>query len=235
MLNGAIVPREELSVADIERMHTLMVGHYDGLERSKFLEDLAEKDGALLVRELDGTIQGFSTYRVHHEVGPRGRHRMLFSGDTIVDARSWGQMVTLRTLGRLFAGLLAVSGDPLYWILLSKGIRTYLLLPLFFRQFCPGGGLAESSEELALMRSFAARRYGAEFDFDSNIVRPAVSADRLKPEWARVSQARLADPHVRYFLARNPGHVVGEELVSIAPIRLENLTGAGRRLVCERE
>jgi hypothetical protein len=231
MRSGTIVPRSELSPGDIRRMYELMSRHYDGLSPEKFLHDLSEKDGCLFVRDEIGAIQGFSTYLVFHKTGAAGLYRVLFSGDTIVDARSWGRLSTLHTLGRLFADLLAEADDPLYWCLLSKGVRTYLLLPLLFRRFCPGGGLAEASRELAVLRDFATRRYGCEFDPATSIVRPVVAADRLKPEWAFVSEARRAHPHVAYFLAHNPGHELGEELVSVAAVTPDNLTDAGRRLV----
>ena len=89
MLSGAIVPRAELSGGDIRRMYSLMARHYDGVTRGKFLADLEEKDGVLIVRGPDGSIEGFSTYLVRSEAGPAGGSRILFSGDTIVDARSW--------------------------------------------------------------------------------------------------------------------------------------------------
>jgi len=223
MLTGTIVRRSELSPVDIRRMHALMVGHYDNVVHGKFLADLDEKDGCLLVRDRAGTLQGFSTFYVRQGAG----HRILFSGDTIVDARSWGRIETLRTLGRLFGAQLAEPGDPLYWLLLSKGVRTYLLLPLLFRTFAPGGSPARDLS--ALLRHLAVERYGAAYDPATSVYRS--SADRLKSHWARVSDGRLADPHVREFLARNPGHVRGDELVSLAPIAYDNLTPAGRRLV----
>ena len=230
-LRGAIVARAELSACDLDAMYALMVRHYDGVERGKFLADLAEKDGALLLRGDDGSIRGFSSYRLLAGTAPTGGYRALFSGDTIVDARAWGSMVTLRTLGTLFGRLLAVPGDPLYWLLLSKGIRTYLLLPLMFRRFCPGGGPSGGSIEHSVLEHLARERFGAAFCAATSVVRPAAPADRLKPEWARVSPARLADPDVRFFMSRNPGHVVGDELVSIARIAHDNLTDAGQRLV----
>lgn len=231
MLRGAIVPRPSLTGDDLRAMHALMVRHYDGVAWAKFMSDLAEKDGALVLRDGSGSIHGFSTYFVRDGSGPTGAYRVLFSGDTIVDAGSWGRMVTLRTLGALFAELLTTPEPPLHWLLLSKGVRTYLLLPLLFHRFCPGGGLGPGSPEHALLLHLARRRYGATFDASSSVVRPAGSADRLKPCWAQVSDARRAHPHARYFLTNNPGHVQGEELVSLAPVTPENLTDAGRRFV----
>jgi hypothetical protein len=230
-LRGSIVARSELAARDIVTMHALMTRHYDGLDARKFRGDLDEKDGAILIRDAGGEIHGFSTYRVLRGEGPAGRYRVLFSGDTIVDARSWGSTVTLRTFGRLLESLLESAGPPFHWLLLSKGIRTYLLLPLLFERFYPGGGVAGGEPERGVLEQVCAARYGAAYHRAESIVRPVGGADRLKPEWARIDPARLANAHVRFFLERNPGFVRGDELASIAAIRFANLTAAGRRLV----
>jgi hypothetical protein len=41
---------------------------------------------------------------------------------------------------------------------------------------------------------------------------------------------RLADPHIAFFLERNPGWKEGDELVCLTEIAEENLTRAGRRM-----
>jgi hypothetical protein len=40
----------------------------------------------------------------------------------------------------------------------------------------------------------------------------------------------LCDPHVAFFLNRNPGWRRGDELVCLTEIAFENLTPAGRRM-----
>jgi hypothetical protein len=48
---------------------------------------------------------------------------------------------------------------------------------------------------------------------------------------AEIDAQRLADPHVAYFQAANPGHARGDELACLAELALENLTPAGRRML----
>ena len=38
-------------------------------------------------------------------------------------------------------------------------------------------------------------------------------------------------PHIAFFLATNPGHVRGDELVCLTELCDENLTRAGRRMI----
>ncbi len=45
-----------------------------------------------------------------------------------------------------------------------------------------------------------------------------------------VPEGRLADPHVAYFLERNPGWVRGDELICLTEIAEGNLTPAGWRM-----
>ena len=41
----------------------------------------------------------------------------------------------------------------------------------------------------------------------------------------------MNDPHVAFFLKRNPGHGDGDELVCLTELSDDNLTRAGRRMV----
>jgi hypothetical protein len=56
--------------------------------------------------------------------------------------------------------------------------------------------------------------------------RPQVLSNRLLD----VADGRVLDPHVRHFLALNPGYTAGDELVCLAPLDDSNLTPAGRRI-----
>ena len=46
-----------------------------------------------------------------------------------------------------------------------------------------------------------------------------------------VREGPQRDPHVQYFLERNPGFVAGDELVCLTRVHEDNLTPAGRRVV----
>ncbi len=48
---------------------------------------------------------------------------------------------------------------------------------------------------------------------------------------ADVTEQRLGDPHVEFFVRANPGHADGDELVCLTELTPTNLTPAGRRMV----
>jgi hypothetical protein len=48
---------------------------------------------------------------------------------------------------------------------------------------------------------------------------------------ADLTPQRLVDPHVRFFVERNPEHAMGDELCCIAPLTGDNFTKAARRVI----
>jgi hypothetical protein len=40
----------------------------------------------------------------------------------------------------------------------------------------------------------------------------------------------LRNPHIAFFVAQNPGHAQGDELVCLARIHHDNFSAAGRRM-----
>jgi hypothetical protein len=123
-----------------------------------------------------------------------------------------------------------------YWFLISSGYATYRFLPTFFRRFVPSPDASdaepspEAERESALLRAFATARYGDRFDAASGVVRLAHPTP-LREGVAEVTPRRRADPHVAFFLERNPGHARGDELACLTRVHPDNLTPAGRRMV----
>jgi hypothetical protein len=96
----------------------------------------------------------------------------------------------------------------------------------------PGGSASALVPDDAqmLLDTFARHRFGECYDAERGIVRfprPQV----LHPDLLAVPDGRRTDPHVAFFLDRNPGYVRGDELVSLTRITRTNLTPAGRRML----
>lgn len=188
-------------------------------------------------------LVGFSTFRLDREVD-RGRElTVVYSGDTIVDPAAWGTPVLPRTWIRSVRSLHRLHGSgPLLWLLITSGFRTYRFLPVFCRTYHAGpsrrtgrGSGPDAPDpdgrELGMLAErLARRRFGGSYDPESGIVRLA-RPQRLRDPLLDVPAGRLDDPHVRRFLALNPGHADGDELVCLAPLGDDNLTRAGRRML----
>jgi hypothetical protein len=205
--------------------------YFDGVCPHRFRADLAEKDWVILLHAEGGTLAGFSTQRVIRlEVGGRVR-RFLFSGDTIVDRAHWNSPALSGAFGHLMLRLMDEFGeDDLYWFLIAKGYRAYRFLPVFFHRFWPAFDQETPPEAAALLDAVARAKFNGAYHPESGTIRLA-AGDRLTEELADVPPSRRRDPHVSYFLARNPGYVLGHELACLAPIRRDNLNAYAWRVI----
>jgi len=217
---------EVVPVADVdrERLFALYEMYYEGAERTRFVEDLEEKDCVILL--IDGEeIVGFSTQRVFAD----GRVRVLFSGDTIIHPQHWGTQELVRAWCRFAGRTKAEAPDvPLYWFLISKGHRTYLYLPLFFQRFHPSCDHQPDAFERALMQRLGEGRYGSRFNARSGLIDEAAPLDRLRPEIDSAPD-RVRNRHVAFFLEKNPRYADGVELLCLTEIAAENMRSFARR------
>jgi hypothetical protein len=156
--------------------------------------------------------------------------KVLFSGDTVIDKSHWGSMALPVAWGRLMLSLLAAQpGVIFYWLLTSKGYKTYRFLPVFFREFQPCYNAEPTPSEKKLLRSVAVHRFGTRYDAAAGILRAEPGNQRLREGVAELDSRRLRDPHVAFFQQRNPRHAQGDELVCLARFHPDNLNPYIRR------
>ncbi len=214
-------------------MFGLLDSYFEGISPAQFRADLSEKNWIVLVedeaRESD-SIVGFSTIDYYRTTYRRRRLGVVCSGDTIIDRSAWTSTVFFRgwieSVRRLHHG---TPRDPLYWLLLVSGYRTYRLLPVLWREFFPRFDRVTPEAEQALLDHLAGARFRDCYDRAAGVVRfaqPQVLRDGLKT----ITPGRMKHPHVAFFAGRNPGHVRGDELVCLADLSEANLTPAGRRM-----
>jgi hypothetical protein len=228
-LAGRFVPRDALDAATTSAMYVLLRSHFLGVDRETFQADLGQKNWVILLEDDRGRLRGFSTLLVYPETVDGPPLTIVYSGDTIVAREWWGSpalsLTWLRAVRRIAP---LYGGRELWWLLLTSGFRTYRFLPVFFRSFLPRFDAAPNGDQPVLER-LAVAQFGSRFDPATGIVRldrPQV----LVPELIEVPRQRLGDPHVAFFLERNPGFVRGDELVCLARIAEDNFTPAARRI-----
>jgi hypothetical protein len=222
--------RADVSSAQRDEMFALLLRHFDGVTRTQFERDLAEKDWVIELRRAD-TLLGFTTLRVHASVYDGEPITAIYSGDTIVAPEAWGTPALARAwiagVNRVRA---AIPSRRCFWLLLSSGFRTYRFLPVFWREFFPCYSAPTPAAAQRLLIQLAGEGYGDQFDAGSGIVR-FPRPQRLRGHLASVPEGRDRNPHVAFFLTRNPGHHQGDELACLTEICETNLTAAGRRVV----
>jgi hypothetical protein len=221
----------ELSESLKVSMFALYERYYEATSYRRFTSDLANKDHVILLTNDQGQPKGFSTLTVFSFEFDGTRQRAIFSGDTIIDHRHWGEhglaFTWIRLAGRIKAQEPTV---PLYWFLIVKGHRTYRYLPAFSTSYYPSWQRATPSREQALMHHLAATRFGRSYDVRSGVVVFPVSRGQLRPAWAAVPPEDRRKPEVSFFLERNPGYASGHELVCLAELAPETLRPLPRRL-----
>jgi hypothetical protein len=213
-------------------MFALMERYYENVSEATFAADLEEKQSVIMLADpVTGAVCGFSTQTLL-EASIAGRPvKALFSGDTIIARERWGDRALARVWGRFALSLIdRFPTTELYWFLISKGYKTYRFLPLFFHEFYPRYDVATPDWAREIIDCLAQARYPT-YDPAAGIVRADEMKDRLRPGVADVGDERLSDPHVQFFVERNPGHARGDELCCIAPLTRENFTAAAYRVI----
>lgn len=227
-LKSLIRERSALSDGDVVAMASLFDRYYEGASPAQFKTDLAGKTHVIELRDGDA-LCGFSTMCVY-DLGDVGDSpiRVIFSGDTIIDHDYWGEQSLALAFCR-FAGEIkaAEPARPLYWLLISKGHRTYRYLHLFAHRYFPRhDGIESPTQEAGLAHltaEVAQRKFGTAYDRATGLVRFGAAATRLRPQWQDDRGAKRLSPAVAYFLERNPQHAQGDELVCLCELEPSNL------------
>jgi hypothetical protein len=229
-LRSRIRERRYLSAQDVASMYDLFERYYDGASRSRFEHDLAGKTHVIELR--DGSrLHGFSTAAVFQVDGADAadahghRARGIFSGDTIIDREHWGQQELALAFCELAGAVKSQAPDvPLYWLLISKGYRTYRYLHVFARDYFPNFSRPTPREIQRLLDALCQARFGPSFDAATGVVRTGeLSGTRLRPEWCTVRDGLRQLPEIAYFLQRNPAFAQGDELACICELQEKNL------------
>lgn len=234
-LRAFTVPVSSLTASLREDAFALFDEAYVGADPARFEHDLAEKQLVILLRDrATGRLRGFSTIAVERIRAPR-QATVLFSGDTVIHRDYWGQKQLQSAFARiLLSRKLRAPHRPLYWLLLSKGYRTYMLLANAFPKAVPRCDGPPDPELRRVLDALAGTRYGGDYDAERGIVRFAGVRERVRDGLAPITERHLTNPHVRFFVDRNPRHAEGDELACLADVRLVDLAGIAARLVGAR-
>lgn len=229
-LSSRLVAVPALTPAEIDAMYCLFDEFYVAAP-DVFARDLASKGWAILFENCaTPSLQGFTTLALYETTAMGRRLSVAYSGDTLIRPACWGTTELPRTWIKTVLALSSGMCQPLYWLLITSGYKTYRFLPVFFSEFYPRHDRPTPPETRALLDELAGERFGADYDRGQGIVRFAQGATPLRSGVADATAERQRDPHVAFCLASNPGHERGDELVCLCRIHPDNLTAAGRRM-----
>lgn len=231
MLRSELVEASRLGPHDMAQMYAVLTRHFSATTRGRFEDDLSAKQWALLLRDVTGTIQGFSTIQVYPAVHAGVNCRIIFSGDTIIDRNYWGEQHLAFPWLRLAGGLYSEQPDArFFWFLISKGHRTFRYLPTFARTFFPHWAKTTPSFEAGLLEHAAINQFGEYFLPEKGLVCFPESRGHLREDFAEPTDRELRLEAVRFFLERNPGYRLGHELCCLCELSPANLKPMARRV-----
>lgn len=233
-LYGKLIPIEDLTPGDTARMLRLMQAFYDGMESDAFYKDLRDKDSCILLRDENDVIQGFSSQKSLTLQLREGPICGVFSGDTIIHPDHWGSLELHKIFARHFFRYAEEYGE-FYWFLISKGYKTYRILPTFFRSFYPSCAWPAPEREARIMAALGARLYPDDYNPATGVVEYRYAKDRLRAGVADITQHHQRDEHIAYFLKRNPGYAHGNDLVCLASLTKDNLRARTRTMLFGKE
>ncbi|MDP2273345.1 MAG: hypothetical protein Q8N23_08850 [Archangium sp.] len=203
-----------LTKSELDSMWTLFESAYAGARRDAFERDLSEKHHVIVLKDVDHRLQGFSTLLRLEVEGAC----VVFSGDTIVAPGFWGQTALQRAfIWYLMTQRHAQPGRPVYWFLITKGYRTYLLISRYFPNHWPRHDAPLPVKESALLDTLCTAKFGTTWDAAAGLLRYAGNdAVRLTASLADVPKRLESDPDVKFFLQTNPRWAEGDELCCLA-------------------
>jgi len=228
---GRTVPVSSLSAEQKSIMFDLMRKYYENVTTDEFERDLERKDLVILI-ENDGQLVGFSTQVLFDHQHQGSQIKVLFSGDTIIEKQHWNTMALPLAWGRLMLDYCdQYKEHDIYWLLTSKGYKTYRFLPVFFKEYYPHCEVETPEVIDELIDSLGSQFFADRYDTGSMILRAAGLKQKLTAGVADIDERKLKDKHISYFNKINPGHIHGDELIAVAKCSKENITSfIARRL-----
>ena len=217
-LVARLTPVAQLSRSRIDQMWCVFDAHYADVTRSRFEDDLAAKEEVILL--LDGDhVGGFSTLQVMHGTHEGRPFAAVYSGDTVIEPAYWGQSALQRAFfAKVVRTRLRYPGRPVYWFLISKGYKTYLLLVRNFPNSWPRHDSEMPAAIAAVLDQLATRKFGTAWKKDRGVLVFDEPLGRLRVGLA--SPEGVDDPDAQFFVTHNPGHAEGEEMCCIGIIDL---------------
>lgn len=229
-----MVPVAECNGDDQGAMFSLLRSYFDGVCWEDFRHDLTEKDRVMLLTESESnTIVGFSTLMRLTVATCDGPITIVFSGDTVVDESSRSYCGFGYALAEYFELARREAGTrPAYYVLISKGWRTYRIMPFMFQRFYPTHTAVTPESVRRIITAFGRTKYPELYDERRGLILGRPLGPRIRHDGPDVVSAhRLADPHVSFFTVANPHHNLGDELVCIADLNIANYTPTFTRMI----
>jgi hypothetical protein len=226
------VPLTQVNPKDILDMYGLFCQYYDNVEFDTFVRDLNKKRAVIMIRERKTRgLRGFSTI-TEVPLKFKGRSALgVFSGDTIMHKDNWGSSALQ---GAFFKYMLtAIVRNPhrrVFWLLISKGYKTYLLLANNWDNYYPRIDKPVQPEYEAIVESYCAQLWPGKYDKAAKVLNFGPDSQCLKGEVTPITDHMRSNfPKIAFFEKCNPNWEDGVELPCVGEAKISNALTYGQK------
>jgi hypothetical protein len=206
------------------RMFQLFRLYYCDVDFERFCQDMLEKTHVLLLWDHIGSepfLFGFST--ILRKTMNNGAVA-IYSGDTVVDKAYWGNKLLQVGFARfLWTTKFLNPTRPVYWMLLSKGFKTYMLIRRNFFHSYPNFERAAPKKIQEAKDQFYSEKFGSNYKDSLSLIDFGQSLGRVKDGSVNLPAETLKNTDIAYFFKANPRFADGIELACIAEVRLRDV------------
>jgi hypothetical protein len=225
-----------LSAVEAYEMHQVFLKYYNNADLETFLKDISKKQYVLLIKDRQSnTIVGFSTIALMNLTYKGKKVLGLFSGDTILEKEYWGSRRWQLTWG-LFCLKLKLQNfrTPFFWLLISKGYKTYMLMANNFINYYPR--IDKEDEALArVVDSYCDQLYPDFYVQCQRVLDFGEQYQNLQSHVAEIcDDLRESQPKIRFFEERNPDWRRGTELPCVGIMEIPVLVKFVKKIVREK-
>ena len=207
----------DIKPKQVREMYEIYECYYENTAYEIFANDLGNKSGAIMLfHPVTNKVVGFSTMVLHQFEFGRKNYTFLFSGDTVVMREFWGNRALQATFVKLVMKLrFRYPFDELYWLLISKGYKTYLLMANNYYVYYPHfEGKYKSLEPV--LRHYLNTFFADYYDQKTGLLNFGEDYQALKGEVAPITdEMRKNSPKIHFFEEKNPTWQQGTELPCI--------------------
>ncbi|MCC2638858.1 MAG: hypothetical protein K0Q68_2577 [Moraxellaceae bacterium] len=214
----------KIDVHVIRQMYQVFSQYYENTTWDVFLQDLSKKTGAFIMRNSAGRVVGFSTVMTCKVMVGGRPVNGVFSGDTILERAYWGsRALQLEFFKFLVAEKARHPFNPVYWFLISKGFKTYLLLANNFYTFYPRHD-GHASYLGDIVDAYCEQMFPAYYNRERRLLDFGHDYSPLRSDVAEITDRMREDnPSIRYFEDLNPEWRRGTELPCVGELRWVDL------------
>ena len=194
---------------------------YD-LSFEDFLKKQQSLDRYAIYLNQEQQIVGYTGIRDHSFVTGNKKYRTIYFGQTIIKSEYRKKNLIQKTVVKLFSQhFLSLRRSKLFIWNDSLSYRPYLIMAKNLKCYYPSANVQHQKEHIEIRDILGEKYYGASYCSKTGTVQKNKTI--LKEKELTLSNKDLSNPHIQFFISKNPNFVKGHGLITFCPATMNNL------------